>query len=74
MVSMAFDNILDAKVIHNEDKCDSLPVVAPQSRGGGAFIVAMLCKVSGKEIIGKFARLFEFNLFVYLEVDPNIGG
>ena len=40
-MSVAITNIFDAKVIDHEGKLDRAPLVAPESRGGGGFVVAM---------------------------------
>ena len=41
VLSVALTNIFDAKVVNNEDKLGWEPLVAPEARGGGGFVVAI---------------------------------
>jgi hypothetical protein len=62
---LAFE--LDAKVIHDEDKKDRTPLMAPQAGCDEALVVAI--------VVGEFPGLFQaVNAFVNLEIYPSVVG
>lgn len=47
MLSMAFVHVLNAKVIHIEDKHDGPPAVLPEAWCDSALVIAMFTKAFG---------------------------
>ena len=70
---MAITNIFDAKVVDHEGKMDRAPLVAPEARGGGGFVVAMFLKACAKDTIGDFTRLGkDVDAFADIKIDTTI--
>jgi hypothetical protein len=51
MIKMGIANVLNCKVIGNECKHDRVPLVTPETRGGGCLIVVKLGKAVLKEVV-----------------------
>ena len=52
VVGMLDANILDAKVIDDEDEHDGLPFVSPEARGGIELVVSCLVEAFLEEFVG----------------------
>ena len=51
MIQLGVTNILNCKVINNEDKHDGMPLVSPESWGGSCFIVVKFGKAALEEVV-----------------------
>jgi hypothetical protein len=45
-------HILNAKVIHDEEKLDWPPLVSPKTRSGVGFVVALFFQLTAEKIVG----------------------
>ncbi len=75
MIQVGITIVLDGKVVDNECKHNGAPFVAPESRGGGCFVVVKIGKVVLEEFVGKDACLGEtVHATAHFEVDPGVAG
>ncbi len=51
MIQMGITNVLNSEVIINECKHDGAPLVTPETRGGGCFIVVEFGKAVLEEVV-----------------------
>ena len=57
MVDRAIADVLNTKIVKNEDKKDGVPFVAPNSRAGGSLKLSHYIEVRSEEIFIKHAIL-----------------
>ncbi len=75
MIQVGITNVLDGKVVNNECKHEGAPLVAPEPRGGGCFVVVKIGEVVSEEFAGKDACLGEtVHATAHFEVDPGVAG
>ncbi len=75
MIQVGITNVLGGKVVNNECKHEGAPLVAPEPRGGGCFVVVKIGEVVLEEFVGKDACLGEtIHAKAYFEVDPGVAG
>ncbi len=75
MIQVGIADILDGKVVDNECKHDGVPLVAPETGGGGCLVVVEFGKAVSEEVVGKDACLGETaHATVHFEVDPGVTG
>ena len=51
MIQVGVTNVLDCKVVNYEGKHDGAPLVLPEARGGGCFIVVEFSKAFTEEVV-----------------------
>ena len=74
MESVVLSDIFDTKVIKEQAKHNRAPLVAPQARGGGSLVVAVLLGAFFEENFGQGPILWEtINAVADIEVNPAIG-
>jgi hypothetical protein len=75
MIQVGITNVLDGKVVINECKHDRVPLVAPETRGGGCLVVVEFGKAVTEEVVGKDAYLGEtVHATAHFKVDPGVTG
>ncbi len=75
MIQVGIANVLDGKVIDNECKYDGVPLVAPETGGGGYLVVVEFGKGVLEEVFGKDTCLGEMvHATAHFKVDPGIPG
>ncbi len=73
MVEVFNAHVFHTKVIADEAELDWLPFVAPESRGGSRFIVALGFKAGAKQIVGQDTSLGKsITSLANFKVDPTI--
>jgi hypothetical protein len=50
MIQMGITKVLSRKVVNNECKHDGVPLVTPETRGGGCLIVVEFSKAVSEEV------------------------
>ena len=50
-------NVFNAKVINNKNELNRTPFMAPETRGGGSFVIAGLVQTFSEQIVGELAGL-----------------
>ncbi len=51
MIQVGIANVLNCKVVDNECKHDGVPLVMPETRGGGCYIVVEFGKAILEEVV-----------------------
>ncbi len=75
MIQVGIANILNGKVVNNECKNEGVPLVTPETRGGGCLVVVEFGKAVSKEFVGKDACLGEtVHATANFKVDPGVTG
>ncbi len=75
MIQVGTANILDGEVVDNECKHDGLPLVAPETGGGGCLVVVKFGKTVSEGVVSKDACLGEtVHATAHFEVDPGVTG
>ena len=59
VVGVLAADVFNTEIIHDKDKNDRSPFVAPEARRSGALVVAMRFKAGCEEVVGQFASLLE---------------
>ncbi len=73
MIQVGIANVLNGKVVNNECKHDRVPLVTPETRGGGCLVAVKFSKVVLEEIVHKDACLGEtVHATAHFEVDPGV--
>ncbi len=75
MIQVCIANLLDGKVVDDECKHDRVPLVVPETGGGGCLAVVKFGKAVLEEVVGKDACLGEtLHATAHFEVDPRVTG
>jgi hypothetical protein len=75
MIQVGIANVLDSKVVDDECKHGGVPLVAPETRGGGCLVVVKFNKAVLEKVVGKDACLGETaHATVHFKVDPGVLG
>ncbi len=75
MIQVGIANVLNSKVVNNECKHDGVPLVTPETRGGGCLIVVKFGKAVLEEVVCKDACLGEtLHATAHFKVDPGVAG
>jgi hypothetical protein len=75
MIQVGIANVFNGKVINDECKHDRVPLVAPETGGGGCLIVVEFVKAVSEEIVSKDACLGEtLHATTHFEVDLGVTG
>ncbi len=74
MIQVGIVDILNGKVVNNEGKHDGVPLVTPETRGGGCLLVVVeFGKAVLDKVISKDACLGEtIHATAHFEVDPRV--
>ncbi len=73
MIQVGIADILDGKVVKNECKHDGVPLVAPETGGGGCLVVVKFGKAVSEEVVGKDACMGEtVHATTHFQVDPRV--
>ncbi len=75
MFQVGTAKVLDGKVINDECKHDGVPLVAPETGGGGCLIVVKFGKAVSDDVVGKDACLGEtVHATAHFRVEPGVTG
>jgi hypothetical protein len=75
MIQVGIAGILNGNVVDNECKYDKVPLVTPETGGGGCLAVVKFCKVVLEEVVSKDTCLGEtVHATAHFEVDPGVTG
>ncbi len=75
MIQVGIANVLNDKVVDNECKHDGVPLVTPETGGGGCLVVVKFGKAVLEEVVGKDACLGEtVHATAHFKVDPGVTG
>jgi hypothetical protein len=75
MIQVGIANVLNGKVVNDECKHDGVPLVAPETSGGGCLVEVKFGKAVLKEVVSKDACLGEtVHAMAHFKVDPGVTG